>query len=55
MPIFILIKNVVEINVIPNYKMIKITNTLPAAKFRQQKASIIIITDEIKYLRTKNN
>ena len=54
MPIFILIKNVVQINVIPNYEIIKITNTSPPAKFTQQKASIIRIKDEIKYLYTKN-
>jgi hypothetical protein len=34
MSIFILIKNV-EINLIPNYEIIEITNTFPAAKSTQ--------------------
>jgi hypothetical protein len=40
-------------NLIPNYEMIKIPNTSPASKFTQQKASIIRIKGEIKYLYTE--
>jgi hypothetical protein len=48
MPTFTLIKNIFEKNLISNYEIIKISNTSPASKFTQQKASTIRIKDVVK-------